>query len=356
MNRTTLIHQTTPLLSAIALTSAWLCAAAASGQTSPGTSDAQSGSPAVNSMPNSAQASEVLRIYSLHHADPGFVARVLQTMVAGGPMKLNIDSRTSALIVSGSREVQEKVAELLQRLDVPAGKGNAEQIRFFTLVYVDPESAAKTLKAMVPNLQVATEQRTRSVLAAGSPDALAAVEALLTKLDRESDHFASVASYEVRVFWLASGLTGEGVGAPPADDLKDVVVELSRQGIKDLRQVGEIAVQTMTGRDRSGNFQVTGSPRFGEGTAEFNASGQLSKLPNGALVMRTHISASAGPAARAQNLNRIETEIVLPEKQYVVLAAAPTGSQTSVFVVQVVRSDKPAEKKDGKPAQDSTRR
>jgi hypothetical protein len=349
MNRTALIRRTAPLSLSIALICAWLCAAAASEQTPPPKPDATSEASAAKSTADGAKPADNVRFYLLQHADPNFVIQALKTDVAGGPMKVVVDPRTSALIVWAPQDMQKKVAELVKNIDMLPEAD--EQIKLFTLANVDPESAAKVLRAMVPKMRVATEQQTRSVLAAGSMENLNVAKALLTKLDETGQTaIPGAASNEVRVVWLASGLTGEGAGAPPADDLKDVVAELSRQGVKDLRQVGEIAVQTMTGRNgMGGNFQVMGSPRFGNQTAEFSASGLLSKLPNGSLVMNVRIATRKESSFPGQKLNEIDSQIVLPEKQYVVLAAAPTGPLTSVFVVQVVRIAKPDQKKDGKP-------
>jgi len=244
------------------------------------------------------------------------------------------------LIVLGSPEAQQKIADLLKKLDnVPPPM--EEQIKGFALVHADPASAATILKSMGPrNIRVATDERTRQVFAAGSMEDLNVAEALMMKLD-EGSPVHIIARYEVRVIWLAGGLTGESKGEPPADDLKDVVAELSRLGIKDPRQVGQMVVQTTIGGSHQGKFAVKSSPRFGDQMADFNAAGLLSENPHSAgLWMQIRLQTSKEPSPPGQNLSQIETQIVLPEKQYVVLATAPTGNQTSAFVVQVTGDTK----------------
>ena len=259
-------------------------------------------------------------------------------------MKIAVDTRTSTLIVWAPQDIQKKVAELVKNIDMLPVR--EESIKIFTLINVDPDSAAKALRTIVPQVRLAAEQRTGSLIGKGPAEALNVVEAALTKLD-EYKGGVYTASYEVRVVWLASGLTGDAAGATPADDLKDVVAELSRHGIKDPRQVGELSVQTTVVQDRGGSFQVKGSPFFGAQPVDFNASGHLSELSAGTIMARVKISTKKALAAGAgPTLNEFETETVLPNKQYVVLAAAPAGNQSSAFVLQVVRRENAGEKKD----------
>jgi hypothetical protein len=80
--------------------------------------------------------------------------------------------------------------------------------------------------------------------------------------------------------------------------------------------------------------------------AGFSASGTLSERPDGALAMQIKISTRKESSPQGQNLNELNTQIVLPQKQYVVLATAPAGNQTSIFVVQVTGGTKAGERKD----------
>ncbi len=370
MNRTAFIRRTSPLLVTAALTCGWLHAAAAADENPPPGPNPKTGPSAAKSTPNVATPARVLETYRLQHTNPQFALEVIQPLLGGAREGINfsVDSRTSTLIVVAPREVQEKVAAVLKIIDVLAPVKNEEQIKVFTLVNVDPESAAKALKTVLPqNIRIAIDERARSLIATGSNEALNVAEAILTKLDENSRIVSHiVANYEVRVDWLASGLTGEDRGLPPADDLKDVVAELSRMGIKDPREVGQLVVQTMTSGASPGNFDVKGSPHFGDQMADFSASGILSELPNGTtesvgtrngrevvselpsgtLLMRVKISTRRKSPNEEAKSNEIATEIVLPLKQYVVLAAAPAGNETSVFVVQVVRAAKMGESKD----------
>jgi hypothetical protein len=137
--------------------------------------------------------------------------------------------------------------------------------------------------------------------------------------------------------WLAN----DGSGAPPADDLKDVVTELSRMGVKDLRQVGQMVVQSSSGQP----FHLSSLPDFAGQPTRVTASGILSEPNDGAVGMEVRIEATGA----TQKLSEVSTRITVPQKQYVVLATAPVGKITSVFVVQVTERTKVGEKKETTP-------
>jgi len=282
----------------------------------------------------------------LKYADPQAAVGMLTIVV--GDDRVSFDPKTSRLVVLSSPGAHQIVADLLKKLDVPGVPEPQQQIKIFTLLYADPAAVAKVLGTIGPKgLKTSIDERTQSIIAAGSMDALNVSEALVTKLDEQS--VRTVTRYEVRVIWLAGGMAGEGKGEPPTDDLKDVVAELSRLGIKDPRQVGQMVVQTTSGGSYQGRFEVKSSPRFGDQMADFNASGLLSERTAWpGLVMQIRLRTRKESSPQGQNLNEIDTQIVLPQKQYVVLATAPTGDLTSVFVVQVTEGAKAGEKKDNR--------
>jgi hypothetical protein len=195
-------------------------------------------------------------------------------------------------------------------------------------------------------MKISIDERSSSLIVAGSSDDLNVAEAILQKLDGQQHGTLILGGFEIRVIWLATGLTGENKGDPPADDLRDGVSELSRLGIKELRQVAQMVVQTVALSSDKGTFEVKSSPRFGDQVADFNASGTLSGLPGRDwMSLQIRIRTRKEPSPPDHNLNQVDTQIILPLNQYVVLATAPTGNQTSVFVVQVTLATKPGAKK-----------
>jgi type II secretory pathway component GspD/PulD (secretin) len=232
-------------------------------------------------------------------------------------------------------EIHDQVIELLRGLDVPfAEKDTVAQVKVFSLKYADPGKVAKTLSAIVPdNARFAVDDRTRSIIATGGAESLKMAVALLFQLDRETteEHPQPSANYEMRIAWLVD----DDKAIPPTDDLKDVVAELSRLGIK-ARQIGKMSVQTS-----ESNFHIKSSPTFQEQTAHFTASGTLARQQDGNLSLQIAINTEVGLPGQPQGLNEFSTQIIVPQnRQYVVLATAPVGNITSVFVVQVTATPK----------------
>jgi type II secretory pathway component GspD/PulD (secretin) len=351
MTRNTLAFRISPLLIGVLLNCAWLrTAAAIDGEAAPDGKSASPKSgviaePSTKSKSNFAESPSLV-VYKLKYVDWQTAEKVLKALAEGDDCRFVFDSRTNALIAAGSPDTQRKLADLLKKVDVPPmAQETEQQIKCFTLIYADPASAAKAVSAIaLKGLRVSIDERSRSIIAAGSKDDLNVAGALIAKLDEPPT--TVVTPYNVRVIWLASGLSGEGRGEPPADDLKDVVAELSRLGIKDPRQVGQMVVQTSSGLSNQGRFEVKSSPRFGAQMADFNASGTLSdRRDRAGLVMQIMLRTRQESSPPEQTLNEIRTQIAMPERQYVVLATAPTGNLTSIFVVQVTEVTKGPEKK-----------
>jgi type II secretory pathway component GspD/PulD (secretin) len=300
------------------------------------------------------ETSGEMETYSIKNPNPKTVISAMENIspkiVVTSVAKYSQDTTNYLITVQAPAELRPKVAEILKQLDA-SQTISPDNIKIFHLSHAEPAMVAKLLTEMLgPNeLRVATDERTQSIIASGSPKTLDAVTALLQKLDspmaedgRNNNRNWPVgaaqrsAGYEVRVIWLASGLTGEHKGESPSGDLKEVVAELARMGITDPRQVGQMVVQTTSGANYRGRFDVKSLPRFGDGSVKFDASGTIvEERPDGTLVMQINITTKPATGAIDQNFNQVQTQITLPRKQYIVLATAPVGDQTSVFVIQV---------------------
>jgi hypothetical protein len=303
--------------------------------------------------------------YTLRHPNPQTVISAMEKIspkIVVNAKQISQDTHDYLITVQAPAELRPKVSAILFQLDpsqsvkylmdlLDASQPvKNDEIMMFHLSHAEPAAVAKMLTGMLgpTELRVATDERTQSIIASGTPKALDTVNALLQKLDsptagdgRNNNRTSTVpaaqkaAGYEVRVIWLAAGLTGEHKGESPAGDLKEVVVELARMGITDPRQVGQMVVQTTSGGNYKGRFDMKSFPRFGDGSVDFDASGTiLEERPDGTLVMQINISTRPFSGSD-QYLNQVQTQIILPRKQYVVLATAPVGEQTSVFVIQV---------------------
>lgn len=282
------------------------------------------------------------RVFPLKYADLEEAQAVLAEILADKDARVAVEEGTRSMVVAASPEVLEKVAGLLKDLDVPPPSEPFQQIKVFTLVNVDPDSAAKVLSELLQprGVRFAVDRRTKSLIAMGSHETLSVMDALLTRLDQtageEPKKPAPLATFRVRVVWLASGLSRDD--APkPADDLKEVVTELGKLGVGELREVGQAIVNTMP--DGSG-FEISSSPTFDDSSAELRIAGELEE-EDGTPKLQIQISASeraersSSARSPARRLVDLETTITAPCGHYVVLGVTPVGKATSVFVVQV---------------------
>jgi len=330
MNRRTLTYPIAALAVAAVLVCGWLQTAAAQN---------------VSERPS---PPEDFKIFRLRYVNTAIASSALYGLMGAderASMRMAPCSN-GTLLISAPPEAYKKIDEVLKAIDVAPAAEPESQIKIFRLVNAEPASAAHLLATLLPknsHISFAVDDRTRSLVASGSRDSLAVAEAVLTKLDERAnlERPKSSVSYEVRILWLVN----DKKGAPPADDLKDVVAELSRLGVKDVRQVGQMVVQTSLGQ----SFDLSSVPDFAGQPAKLTASGRLSERSEGSVEMRVSIRAAAmpwGPSGQQQQvLSELSTRIVLPQKQYVVLATAPVGKITSVFVVQVTGRTKAGERK-----------
>jgi hypothetical protein len=273
---------------------------------------------------------KVFKVYHLRYVSPRSAEAALRGLMEeyeSSSIRIAAGSNET-LVISATRDEYKKIEEVLKLIDVAPAPEPETQIKVFSLLHAEPTSAVKLLATLLPqNTRIAVDERTRSLVASGSRNALAIAEAVLTKLDVEAvgERPKSSANYEVRVLWLAN----DNKGKPPADDLKDVVAEIARLGVKDPRQIGQIIVRTSAGNP----FQLSSLPYFAGQPNKLTVSGGVFLEKNeGGVMLEIAIKAQKLPEP---TLSDITTRIVLPEKQYVVLATSPIGDVTSVFVVQV---------------------
>lgn len=278
-----------------------------------------------------------LEIYMLRHVDPSTALTVLQTLLGEErDVRLALDPKSLGVILLGPPPAHEKARAALKMLDKPQDEPQTRQLKVFSLMYADVANVAQLLAGFLPkDVQVATDLRTRSLLVYGPEEAIAMAEPLLLRLDQEAaDKRARPGmTFDVRIVWLASGLAEDS--QLMATDMKDVANELSRLGVKDPRQVGQVFVRCSP----QGQFQVASTPSFEGRPAEFVAMGMVAEQRAGFVEMEISLSAEqdirTGESIRKQKLIDLRTKIDVPPKQYVVLATAPVGKTTSVLVVQV---------------------
>ena len=285
-------------------------------------------------------------VYALKHGNAAQIATMLQGCLADSKeCKLTTNEEQDRLIVWGSRQVHDTVRQIIESIDQP--RQNATLLKIFPLAYSNAEDIVNVLGALtdIKKTRVSVDNRTNSLIVSSDREQeLKIVEALITRLDQahaehDRSRFGPSTTFYVRVVWLASGPDG-GDAERPAEDLEQVLAELAKLGIDDVRQVA----QTIVNVGMDGQFAVSCQPVYGERPAQWTIDGELEEA-DGAFRLRIRLSTSHGPhivesAVGAipqpeEDLVDLETDLVAPEGHYIVLGITPTGKTQSIFVVQI---------------------
>jgi hypothetical protein len=281
-------------------------------------------------------AATELQVFHLRFAAAGELISVLgsirELMETG--MSLGADVRANAIIVSGRPAEIAKVKDLIAKLDTeqPGNRPSPARMNIFHLKHIEPdqylEEALKLTQQNGNGFSFAVDRPRKSVLVAGDQAAIDAAASLLASLDTP---VARTQDVQLRIVWLVSG----GEAPAPPDDLKDVLPALAKLGIDKPRLAAQTVVNTKPGAE----FHAQGVTKIGA-TYQFMASGRLTDRPD-APDLQIHLQAIESGNPGAQQICSLQTQIAAPPGHLVVLGVTPTGSMTSVFVVQVLRPNAP---------------
>lgn len=322
-----------------ALLAGWLAIDVASAQ------EAKKSAPPVSAA-KEADERPLIEAYSLQHANAAQIIPMLQgCFPASEECKLTADEARNMLLVWGSRQVHELVGQVLESIDQPSQDDT--NIKIFQLVYSKADEMATVLGALTDaeEIRISADTRTNRLIVSSTEEKLKIVEAIVLKLDeanreRDEPRFAPSTTFYIRFVWLASGPDSSD-GDDPAEDLKDVLAELAKLGIDDVRQIA----QTIVNVGMDGKFAVACQPVYGERPARWTIDGNLEEADE-ALKLRIQLSTSHGPHIVGtdgpvsihqpeEDLVDLETDLVMREGHYVVLGITPTGKTQSIFVLQV---------------------
>ncbi|MDP7016198.1 MAG: secretin N-terminal domain-containing protein [Pirellulaceae bacterium] len=278
-----------------------------------------------------------LRVYAVKNAVASEVLLTLRTLMPD----LNISAVVSSnsVIVEGDANELKHVDELLSVID-RVDERRQRVVRVFQLrrpTASDPVmSAIQWMQMHSPRQQLMAafdDVAGRLIVSASSADEMAKIESLIEAVDVPVQAAAAAESLRIRFVWLAAG--SEDGGPPPPKDMGEVVTELERIGIRDLRMRGQFLVNS----NGTGSFTVNGSV-----TGDDKEQSQISISVNGQVEKTEHDRVTLGVTAsltqvgvRGQtSLADLETSISAKFGHFVVLGAAPSKKETSVFVLRVM--------------------
>jgi hypothetical protein len=292
-----------------------------------------------------------LEVYTARHVKAAELARVLTELFgrSRAQLKMTTDDSRNAIIVSGSAEDLRTVAELIRKLDVDSPRRNpdARELRIFALKNLQPDQKLNEVLKMVFSGEgrYALDPQRKHVIAYADRTTLDTADAVLMRLDEMVVKPRLPAEMQIRIVWLASGLSPKDAPKPP-EDLADVVAELAKIGLNDPRLVSQTMVNAVSERE----FNVQGSAKL-DAPCQLVINGTITNAAPGdpaglqISIIATQLNPK-GDGTRAQ-VCKLETSIYAPPRHAVVLGLTPTETVTSVFVVQLL----PKKTSSGGPAQ-----
>jgi hypothetical protein len=282
--------------------------------------------------------SQQIQVLPLKHTSAAEVLQVIRQVTQGPGVEVAADTQSNALIIKAAAGTLEEIKRIVAELDIE--QGMARQVKIFQLQHLVPGPTLENTLAAVAEGEVrfAMDVAHNAVVASGTEQSLAVVEALLTRLDTQTSQPAA-RELQLRLVWLVGGLADDAAAAPPPD-LESIAQELAKIGVTNLTMAAQIVINVTEGE----KFSASGSAKVNEPcTVEF--AGVLGELrPEGArpaagsdrTPLRLEISALAPAGEHARPLCQLQTTIKVPLGQSVVLGVTPVESKPAVFVVQAL--------------------
>jgi hypothetical protein len=234
------------------------------------------------------------------------------------------------------------VKEIIAKVDVPATENTALQssLRVYQLQAVEPDKVLEAALQLVVQPgglgKFALDPKRKMVIVSADDRTQEKVEALLTRLEERKVPARPAPDVQVRIVWLVSG-QAQGEGAPPPDDLQELLPGLAKLGILRPR----LAAQTLVTVTPNTQFQAKGMAKL-HTPCQFSVMGNFGdkkETPELEISLRATHARQGGP----EEICNLQTQISAPLGHLVVLGVTPNESLTSVFVVQVLPKEaKPA--------------
>jgi hypothetical protein len=307
----------------------------------------------------SAEAPEVSHapvVLTLKHISSSEANFLLQRMDIPELEAIEEFETTNQLIVVGGPAALERISQLLKEIDIPGGSAEPEAT---TLIQVESypvdklaglvESATSVPGRAGP--RVGVDQINRRLVLTGSQLALERARALVAQLDKPSGQLTLS-------FFFLQGEVGvtEGEATKLPDALKPIGATLEENGFSKLRLLAPVIIRANEGQ-QFGQESILVSPRStaptpadekpGQPTVTHghNRANQMSFELEGRAQMKEatddvvlQLSATLHGVAQSNSIGfRINTTINLVLDQYVLIAAAPSTTESGGAVALAVR-------------------
>jgi hypothetical protein len=296
--------------------------------------------------------SQELIVYPLKNAPALEVARALREVVGGErgltgrELRVTADTNTNSVLIQMAPGERGQIEKAIKALDVE-GSSDTKQVVVHPLTNLVPDTdLERALQLVFEGRQgkFALDRQRRVVVVSGDRQTRDEAIQIVKTLDVVQAEQQKGGEFRVRVVWLVSGLKRQDAAAVPAD-LSEVTTELAKLGIDKLQRAAQVLVTTPLAVP----FQVSGSVLL-DAPCRFSIEGTLtekSSVPSLEMevnAMRAGDGPRTNPGAgnsqpRSTSICSLHTHVSTPVGHAVVMGVTPTDGMTSVFVIQVLRSE-----------------
>lgn len=258
------------------------------------------------------------RAYRLKYIKPDLALQLTRRVLSSSPRnRMAVDDRTNSLIVSASPLVHDELQSIIQAIDV----SSTDELLTVQFNLQNEDAVEQAVEALEPTDLVAqwsarhSRQGSQLTVTAESKEKLAQVQKIIDVLSARPGPKARL----VRIVWLVSDLSDP---RPLPEDMKPVIAELEKQGVKNMAVAAQTSVRTLH------DFELACVATIEPGTssAKLSLSGTV-----GGDGVRLSLKAHHGDVEVA----KIRTTIGAPSGHPVVLGVSPIHSNDSAFVVIV---------------------
>ncbi len=285
-------------------------------------------------------------VFSLRNIAAADMQTTLRDLYGGDPrIVVSAQPQTNQLVVVGSPSALEKIATLLEHIDVNSTEPIVQMLSSDSRAAIS-KSLAQTI-AQAAQVELAFDEELGVMMVRSeSKDRVKRFTEVLEKLNAQIQEESKVVEREVlvRVSWLLPMESVREVTSAitPDTSLKEAVDKLGKMGYTDL----EVAGQLMTRCSISSS-----SPNF---TPEFEVEGHTpegfdlgvrghftSRNSRGDDSIDVNMSVSVRQATKAETRNDCLLSVVLKMKEGkpIILGSAPVAGAQSFFVVQFIEAD-----------------
>lgn len=278
---------------------------------------------------------KLIKVFAVERADPHSILGVLSNLGLG--VNLALDESSGAIVARGAEETLATIENLIRELDTPPSAKPDHTTLHLPVRYRNASDVAELVAEanLGRHIRVVPDPGSNLVVVQGRTADLDSIRELVSRIDTPQ------ASFNVSFFFIGANTmtedeTNVAMNLPAA--LMPVGESLVRIGLGNIALLAPLTTRTQEGSE----FSVSGYERYSAGKGlQFTVEGDIQEIAESNTV-RSRIRAAVereDPETGGRTIFSIQTTLVSPLGDYVVLATAPSSNAEYDVLALVVRVD-----------------